>query len=491
MIKNERQLRITKSQLENFKQYLSLLERKKEHGTNQTLRNAEENAIRNQINDLENQIREYESLWASKTNIPELHSFAEIPSALIKARISQGLSQRELAERVGLKEQQIQRYESTEYETASITRVGQVINALSLKVPGSFEIPPGNITFADLFKKMRNVGLENEFIVNRLLPTQVAAELRERDRDKRIDELGIKVAEQVGRIYGWTPRQMFGTEPLQMNSESLGNVQFKLRKGVNQSRLTAYAFYARYLALLILHAIERLPIRRLPTDPYEIHNSVLLTDQTITLEKALRYVWNLGVPVLPLRDPGSFQGAHFREGRRSIIILKDPTDSPARWLFDLFHELSHATQHQDDTEQRALIMEDFEKLSSKGNRNEEDLEANRFAGAVLLGQSPNKLVKMCIAEAQHDLPKLKQAVQHVARRENVRADVLANCVAFRLSEQGDNWWGPARKLQETYHDIQRIAADVLLDFVDLTRLSEPDLGILRKGLDLVEVKQYE
>ena len=353
MIKNELQLRVTKSQLDHFKQYLSLLQSKKKQSKDQALANAEEDAIRTQINELENQIAEYESLWASRTSMPELESFAEIPRALIKARISLGLSQRDLAERVGLKEQQIQRYESTEYETASIGRVAQIIDALGLKVPSSLSTSAGNLTFGHILRKMQNVGLERDFIVNTLLPPQLAAELKERKQDMRIDELGIRVAEHVGRIYGWSPRQMFGTEPLQIDKRSLGNVEFKLRKGVDSSHLMPYTIYARYLTHLVLQASEHLPVSRLPIDPYQIHKAILTTQQTVPLENALKYVWNLGVPVLPLRDPGAFQGAHFSEGKRSIIVLKPRTDSHARWLFDLFHEFWHAARYQDDADQKS------------------------------------------------------------------------------------------------------------------------------------------
>ena len=55
---------------------------------------------------------------------------AELPTVLIKARIAQGLSQKDLAERIGLKEQQIQRYEATDYASASLNRIKEVVSAL-------------------------------------------------------------------------------------------------------------------------------------------------------------------------------------------------------------------------------------------------------------------------------------------------------------------------------------------------------------------------
>jgi HTH-type transcriptional regulator / antitoxin HipB len=39
----------------------------------------------------------------------------DLPTTLIKARIASGLTQKDLAERIGVQEQQIQRYEANHY----------------------------------------------------------------------------------------------------------------------------------------------------------------------------------------------------------------------------------------------------------------------------------------------------------------------------------------------------------------------------------------
>ena len=75
-------------------------------------------------------MREYESRKAGKFPIDELSVVAELATVLIKARIAQGLSQKDLADRIGLKEQQIQRYEATDYASASLARIKEVISAL-------------------------------------------------------------------------------------------------------------------------------------------------------------------------------------------------------------------------------------------------------------------------------------------------------------------------------------------------------------------------
>ena len=137
MIKNERQYRITRNQADRFSQTLDHLRGRSGVSTEEAhplIAKAQEDAVRNQLEDLEEQLREYESLKAGNFELGDLHIVAELPAALIKARIAQGLSQKDLAERLKLKEQQIQRYEATDYASASLNRIKEVVNALGIDV---------------------------------------------------------------------------------------------------------------------------------------------------------------------------------------------------------------------------------------------------------------------------------------------------------------------------------------------------------------------
>ena len=53
---------------------------------------------------------------------------------LRRMRTERGLTQKELATRLGLKEQQIQRYEATRYAGVSLERVQAVAEALGVKI---------------------------------------------------------------------------------------------------------------------------------------------------------------------------------------------------------------------------------------------------------------------------------------------------------------------------------------------------------------------
>lgn len=132
MIRNTRQYRITKAQAEKFELALAEFEESPtpRKGVHPKLIKAQREAIASQLESLQQELAEYERLCKSRQRQLDPDLVADLPQALIRARIAAGLSQRELAERLGLKEQQIQRYEATNYETASLKRVLEVARAL-------------------------------------------------------------------------------------------------------------------------------------------------------------------------------------------------------------------------------------------------------------------------------------------------------------------------------------------------------------------------
>lgn len=135
MIKNERQYLVTKTQRDSFTHALD--EAVARPSGDPLLAKLEVDALRSQLNDLERQITEYESLRSGACDEIKADSLEELPAALIKARIAARLSQRELGDRLQLKEQQIQRYEATNYRSASLARLQQVAKALGVEVHAS------------------------------------------------------------------------------------------------------------------------------------------------------------------------------------------------------------------------------------------------------------------------------------------------------------------------------------------------------------------
>lgn len=135
MIKNERQYRITRIQAERFTRTLEGLRNRPEgaDGMHPMIAQAQVDSVSSQLADLEAELREYEAVRDGRFEVGALRVVTELPELLIKARIAQGLTQRDLADRLGLKEQQIQRYEATDYATAKWSRIREVAGALTME----------------------------------------------------------------------------------------------------------------------------------------------------------------------------------------------------------------------------------------------------------------------------------------------------------------------------------------------------------------------
>ena len=112
MITNNRQYRITRAQLKRFTQTLESYDVKIVAQKTKSVRlaKAEFDAIKSESECLTSQVEEYELLKSGVVGVLKATSLEELPSILIRARIAKGLTQRQLAELLDLKEQQIQRY---------------------------------------------------------------------------------------------------------------------------------------------------------------------------------------------------------------------------------------------------------------------------------------------------------------------------------------------------------------------------------------------
>jgi len=135
MIKNERQSRITKSQIIRFEKALQELNSQPNLSAMPSiLDRAQNDALRSQLTDLQDEVKEYEALKTGNVTTFNAETFEELPMALIKARIATGMSQKDLAVRLGVKEQQVQRYEATNYASASFDRLRSIVRVLGLTV---------------------------------------------------------------------------------------------------------------------------------------------------------------------------------------------------------------------------------------------------------------------------------------------------------------------------------------------------------------------
>jgi ribosome-binding protein aMBF1 (putative translation factor) len=136
VIKNEKQYRITRAQARRFEEAIAELARQQRPANiSPRLWRAQHDAAESQLRDLREQLAAYEKLGNGETKDLTLDAVEELPKTLIRARIAAGMTQENLAHRLGLKTQQIQRYEATEYESASFARIRQVVQVLGIRLP--------------------------------------------------------------------------------------------------------------------------------------------------------------------------------------------------------------------------------------------------------------------------------------------------------------------------------------------------------------------
>jgi ribosome-binding protein aMBF1 (putative translation factor) len=127
MIENDLQLRVSKTKLAEFKTTLQTLEQDQLPKKAKTVRR---NATLSLISELEEDIQTFEHLRGSNTEILNIHDLEELPNQLIQARVARGFTQAELAAKLKMKPQQIQRYEASKYASASLSRVLEVARVL-------------------------------------------------------------------------------------------------------------------------------------------------------------------------------------------------------------------------------------------------------------------------------------------------------------------------------------------------------------------------
>ena len=136
MIKNEKQYRITRAQVRRFQDALAeLAGRRRPPNITPRLWEAQRQAAQSQMEELQEQVKAYERLHVGQSKEVVLEAVEDLPKALIRARIAAGMTQEGLARRLGVKPQQVQRYEATEYESASFARILKVVQALGLRMP--------------------------------------------------------------------------------------------------------------------------------------------------------------------------------------------------------------------------------------------------------------------------------------------------------------------------------------------------------------------
>lgn len=129
MIKSDAQRERTVAQIEGFRQALAKVEEGKPGKRSKAVRGSYESMIRQ----LEDEVHEYDQLKSGELALPLVERLDQIAPFIARIRIAKGISQTELARRLGVSKQVISRYEENEYQTVAMARLQEILDAIGIK----------------------------------------------------------------------------------------------------------------------------------------------------------------------------------------------------------------------------------------------------------------------------------------------------------------------------------------------------------------------
>lgn len=132
-ITTERDYRIASAEAERLAVLLAQQDRETAHLPLQ-IRQALHGATATRLQEIQERLASYDQLRRSGGATIELNTIHHLPELLVHARVAANMTQKELAARLGVSEQQVQKDEKTRYAGASFQRLVGICGALSLHV---------------------------------------------------------------------------------------------------------------------------------------------------------------------------------------------------------------------------------------------------------------------------------------------------------------------------------------------------------------------
>ena len=132
MLKNEKQYNSVKAQLLKWLKAQNVLQtRIAERQAPEWLLSEEKFDIEEQIKQLQAELKEYDDTLAGRKQLLSPTAvLAQLPDLLVSCRIAKHWTQKDLAEHVGMHENQIQKYESENYACASLQTLTKIAVAM-------------------------------------------------------------------------------------------------------------------------------------------------------------------------------------------------------------------------------------------------------------------------------------------------------------------------------------------------------------------------
>lgn len=480
MIRNEKQYAVTRSWIRDFEHSVSVLDEKLRCNSD-PLVELERDGLRGQLGDLKDEMKEYELLRSGNAGAVQC-DLEDLPGTLVRRRISLGLSERDVAERVGLNERDVQEYERTGYERASYDMLMGILSAL----PDGDGDEVTRWTAADFegaLDRLSRVGLDGKFLARHVLYEPAAAlggGMREHSKPKLLARLGT--------LFGWTSRQVLGGGQL-----SFEPAAHPRGRDVDPGLHVAYA---RGMARILGKAAPRRAASGGPASPGILES---MADRLAECQAELprggghgapsgsaagraclpsfallvKCAWDSGIPVLRLGSL-AFRSACFRGDGPAVVVLSGDRTDETGLMLDLLRGVYRAGAGGECVH------------TGRAPGRMRDTSADEFAYAVLLGGDADRMFRECMSLCAErgggpDCPPvLGESVARVAGRGGVRPDSLACYVMHRLV----GWLAPGacpapiRGMKAHVRGWPAVVSDAVLERADLSALDGPALALL-------------
>jgi HTH-type transcriptional regulator / antitoxin HipB len=131
MILNEIQYKVTQTKLEALEKELEMFNPPPDNlHPRQIL--SRTNSLNFLIDTLKQEMLDYDHLKSAVINDFPIHSIQELPIIIIKARITRGMTQKDLSEKIGIQEEQLQRHEAHEYYGVEFNLLQKIMSVLDI-----------------------------------------------------------------------------------------------------------------------------------------------------------------------------------------------------------------------------------------------------------------------------------------------------------------------------------------------------------------------
>lgn len=131
MIQNEKQYKITKKRIAEVD---NAIKKVHDSGKIDLKRQAYLNGLIQIQNQMKNEILDFEKLQKKGISLKRKIAIANFPDILIQYKISKKLSQKAFSAILGIKEQQLQRYEAEHYASVSFRRLLEFVEKTNLDI---------------------------------------------------------------------------------------------------------------------------------------------------------------------------------------------------------------------------------------------------------------------------------------------------------------------------------------------------------------------